>query len=217
MPDFDVDFCYERRGEVIEYVAEKYGKDHVAQIVTFGTMAARQAIRDVGRVMGLTYAEVDSVAKNVPFAIGMTIDRAMSENKVLADIYESDPTLRHMIDVAKKLEGMPRHASIHAAGVVITDKPVSEYVPLAENRGSVVTQFTMNTIADLGLLKIDFLGLRYLTVISDAEKAVRKKIPDFDITRVSLSDEKTYRLIGSGNTDGVFQLESGGMKSRFAA
>ena len=213
MPDFDVDFCYERRGEVIEYVSEKYGKDHVAQIVTFGTMAARQAIRDVGRVMGLTYAEVDSVAKNVPFAIGMTIDRAMSENKVLADIYESDPTLRHMIDVAKKLEGMPRHASIHAAGVVITDKPVSEYVPLAENRGSVVTQFTMNTIADLGLLKIDFLGLRYLTVISDAEKAVRKKIPDFDITRVSLSDEKTYRLIGSGNTDGVFQLESGGMKS----
>lgn len=213
MPDFDVDFCYERRGEVIDYVARKYGKDHVAQIVTFGTMAARQAIRDVGRVMGLTYAEVDSVAKNVPFAIGMTLDRAMNENKVLADIYESDPTLRHMIDVAKRLEGMPRHASIHAAGVVITDKPVSDYVPLAENRGAVVTQFTMNTIADLGLLKIDFLGLRYLTVISDAEKAVRRKEPDFDITRVSLSDEKTYRLIGSGNTDGVFQLESGGMKS----
>ena len=213
MPDFDVDFCYERRGEVIDYVARKYGKDHVAQIVTFGTMAARQAIRDVGRVMGLTYAEVDSVAKNVPFALGMTLDRAMSENKVLADIYESDPTLRHMIDVAKKLEGMPRHASIHAAGVVITDKPVSDYVPLAENRGAVVTQFTMNTIADLGLLKIDFLGLRYLTVISDAEKAVRRKEPAFDITRVSLSDEKTYRLIGSGNTDGVFQLESGGMKS----
>ena len=213
MPDFDVDFCYERRGEVIEYVAEKYGKDHVAQIVTFGTMAARQAIRDVGRVMGLSYAEVDSVAKNVPFAIGMTLDRAMSESKTLSDIYESDPTLRHMIDVAKKLEGMPRHASIHAAGVVITDKPVSDYVPLAENRGAVVTQFTMNTIADLGLLKIDFLGLRYLTVISDAEKAVRRKEPEFDIARVSLSDAKTYKLIGSGNTDGVFQLESGGMKS----
>ena len=213
MPDFDVDFCYERRGEVIEYVAEKYGKDHVAQIVTFGTMAARQVIRDVGRVMGLTYAEVDSVAKNVPFAVGMTIDRAMSENKTLADIYDSDPTLRHMIDVAKRLEGMPRHASVHAAGVVITDKPVSEYVPLAENRGCVVTQFTMNTIADLGLLKIDFLGLRYLTVISDAEKAVREREPDFDITRADIADPKTYRMIGSGKTDGVFQLESGGMKS----
>lgn len=213
MPDFDVDFCYERRSEVIEYVAEKYGRDHVAQIVTFGTMAARQAIRDVGRVMGLSYAEVDSVAKNVPFALNMTLERAMKENKVLAELYETDPTLRHMIDVAGRLEGMPRHASIHAAGVVITDKPVSEYVPLAENRGAVVTQFTMNTVADLGLLKIDFLGLRYLTVISDAERAVRQAQPDFDITKVSLSDEKTYRLIGSGRTDGVFQLESGGMKS----
>lgn len=213
MPDFDVDFCYERRSEVIDYVAEKYGRDHVAQIVTFGTMAARQAIRDVGRVMGLSYAEVDSVAKNVPFALNMTIDRAMKENKTLADIYENDPTLRHMIDVARRLEGMPRHASIHAAGVVITEGPVSDYVPLAENRGAVVTQFTMNTIADLGLLKIDFLGLRYLTVISDAEKAVRRRKPDFDITGVGLTDEKTYRLIAAGKTDGVFQLESGGMKS----
>ncbi len=213
MPDFDVDFCYERRQEVIEYVAKKYGKDHVAQIVTFGTMAARQAIRDVGRVMGLSYSEVDSVAKNVPFALGMTIERALSENKILSEIYESDYTLKHLIDVAKRLEGMPRHASVHAAGVVITDKPVSEYVPLAENRGSVVTQFPMNTVADLGLLKIDFLGLRYLTVISDAEKAVQLSEPDFRIADVDLYDEKTYRMIGLGKTDGVFQLESGGMKS----
>ncbi len=213
MPDFDVDFCYERRGEVIDYVAEKYGRDHVAQIVTFGTMAARQAIRDVGRVMGLSYAEVDSVAKNVPFALNMTIDRAMKENKTLADIYESDPTLRHLIDVARRLEGMPRHASVHAAGVVITEGPVSDYVPLAENRGAVVTQFTMNTVAELGLLKIDFLGLRYLTVLSDAEKAVRRHEPNFKLSEVGLTDEKTYRLIGSGKTDGVFQLESGGMKN----
>ena len=212
MPDFDVDFCYERRGEVIEYVSEKYGRDHVAQIVTFGTMAARQAIRDVGRVMGLSYGEVDGVSKNVPFALGMTIERALGENKNLSAIYSSDPTLRHMIDVAKKLEGMPRHASVHAAGVVITDKPVNEYVPLAENRGCVVTQFPMNTVADLGLLKIDFLGLRYLTVISDAEKLVKNSLPDFDITSVDLLDKATYRLLSSGKTDGVFQLESGGMK-----
>lgn len=213
MPDFDVDFCYERRQEVIDYVAEKYGRDHVAQIVTFGTMAARAAIKDVGRVLGISYSEVDSVAKNVPFAIGMTIDRAMSENETLRDIYASSPVLKHMIDAAKRIEGMPRHASIHAAGVVITDKPVSEYVPLAANRGSVVTQFTMNNVADLGLLKIDFLGLRYLTVISDAEKLVRKRVPDFDITKADISDKKTYRLISSGKTDGVFQLESGGMKN----
>lgn len=213
MPDFDVDFCYERRPEVIEYVASKYGEDHVAQIVTFGTMAARAAIKDVGRVLGIGYGEVDAVAKNVPFAIGMTIDRAMEENPALAEIYKNDLTMRHLIDVAKRIEGMPRHASIHAAGVVITDKPVNEYVPLAANRGSVVTQFTMNTIADLGLLKIDFLGLRYLTVISDAEKLVRRKIPDFDITKVDINDAASYRLLSSGKTDGVFQLESGGMKN----
>ena len=213
MPDFDVDFCYERRPEVIEYVASKYGDDHVAQIVTFGTMAARAAIKDVGRALGIGYGEVDAVAKNVPFAIGMTIDRAMEENPALAEIYKNDLTMRHLIDVAKRIEGMPRHASIHAAGVVITDKPVNEYVPLAANRGSVVTQFTMNTVADLGLLKIDFLGLRYLTVISDAEKLVRRKIPDFDITKVDINDAASYRLLSSGKTDGVFQLESGGMKN----
>ncbi len=213
MPDFDVDFCYERRPEVIEYVGEKYGKDHVAQIVTFGTMAARAAIKDVGRALGLGYSEVDVVAKNIPFALGMTIDRAMEENSALAEIYKNDLTMRHVIDVAKRIEGMPRHASIHAAGVVITDKPVSEYVPLAANRGSVVTQFTMNTIADLGLLKIDFLGLRYLTVISDAEKLVKNRIPDFDISKVDINDSAAYRLISSGKTDGVFQLESGGMKN----
>ena len=213
MPDFDVDFCYERRQEVIDYVAHKYGRDHVAQIVTFGTMAARAAIKDVGRVMGLGYSEVDTVAKCVPFALGMTIDKAMSESETLAEIYKNDLTLRHMIDVAKRVEGMPRHASVHAAGVVITDHPVSEYVPLAANRESIVTQFTMNTIADLGLLKIDFLGLRYLTVISDAEKLVKKRIPGFDITKVDINDESAYRLISSGRTDGLFQLESGGMKN----
>ncbi len=213
MPDFDVDFCYERRQEVIDYVAHKYGRDHVAQIVTFGTMAARAAIKDVGRVLGLGYSEVDTVAKCVPFAIGMTIDRAMSESETLAEIYKNDLTLRHMIDVAKRLEGMPRHASVHAAGVVVTDKPVSEYVPLAANRESVVTQFTMNTVADLGLLKIDFLGLRYLTVISDAEKLVKMRVSDFDITKVDINDASAYRLIASGKTDGLFQLESGGMKN----
>lgn len=155
MPDFDVDFCYERREEVIEYVSQRYGSDHVAQIVTFGTMAARAAIRDVGRALGLGYSEVDTVAKNIPFALGMTIDTAMKENSLLSDIYKNDVTMRYMIDVARRIEGMPRHASVHAAGVVITDKPVYEYVPLAANRGSIVTQYTMNTVADLGLLKID--------------------------------------------------------------
>ncbi len=213
MPDFDVDFCYERRGEVIDYVAQKYGADHVAQIVTFGTLAARAAIKDVGRVMGLSYAEVDAAAKLVPSSLGMTIDKALAENAAFAELYKEDLTVRRMVDIARRIEGMPRHASIHAAGVVITDKPVSHYVPLAYNRDSVVTQFPMNTVADLGLLKIDFLGLRYLTVISDAEKAVKKSDPAFSVEKIDLADRKTYAFLASGRTDGVFQLESGGMKS----
>ena len=213
MPDFDVDFCYERRGEVIDYVARRYGADHVAQIVTFGTLAAKQAVRDVGRVMGLPYDDVDKVSKLIPFGLDMSIERALAESGELAAVYKEDETLRTLIDTAKRVEGMPRHASIHAAGVVITDKPVSAYVPLAYNRESIVTQYTMNAIADLGLLKIDFLGLRYLTVIADAEKAVKKRLPDFDITKVDLLDKETYALLSSGRTAGLFQLESGGMRS----
>ena len=212
MPDFDVDFCYERRSEVKEYLAEKYGRDCVSEIVTFGTMAARAAVRDVGRVMNINYADVDSVAKNIPMKLGITIDKALEENKELAEIYKSAPTLKAMIDYAKKLEGMPRHASVHAAGVVIMDKPIDEYVPLAVNRDTVVTQYTMNDVADIGLLKIDLLGIRYLTVISDTQREIRKKEPDFDIEKVNLNDEKTYKLLSSGKTDGVFQLESAGMK-----
>jgi DNA polymerase-3 subunit alpha len=212
MPDFDVDFCYERRSEVKEYLAEKYGRDHVSEIVTFGTMAARAAVRDVGRVMNINYNDVDSVAKNIPMKLGITIDKALEENKELMNIYKSSPGLRAMIDYAKKLEGMPRHASVHAAGVVIMDKPIDEYVPLAVNRDTVVTQYTMNDVADIGLLKIDLLGIRYLTVISDTEKEIQKTNPDFDMEKADYNDEKTYKLISSGKTDGVFQLESGGMK-----
>ena len=212
MPDFDVDFCYERRSEVKDYLAEKYGRDRVSEIVTFGTMAARAAVRDVGRVMNVNYADVDSVAKNIPMKLGITIDKALEENKELAEIYQSTPTIKAMVDYAKKLEGMPRHASVHAAGVVIMDKPIDEYVPLAVNRDTVVTQYTMNDVADIGLLKIDLLGIRYLTVISDTQKEVRKTEPGFDIEKVNLGDEKTYKLLSSGKTDGVFQLESAGMK-----
>ena len=213
MPDIDVDFCYERRGEVIDYVIRKYGADHVAQIVTFGTMAARAAVRDVGRAMGLSYAAVDSVAKKIPRSIGMTIERALIESDELQALYNSDEKVKMLIDTAKSVEGMPRHASTHAAGIVITDKPVSDYVPLARNDESIVTQFTMTTIEELGLLKMDFLGLRTLTVINDCVKAVRKTEPDFDIEKIPLDDEKVYALFSSGQTDGVFQCESNGMRS----
>ena len=162
MPDFDVDFCYFRRSEVIDYVARKYGRDHVAQIVTFGTLAAKAAIRDVARVMSVPYADADRAAKCIPFALGMTIDKALSESAELHDIYENESVLRSVIDIARGIEGMPRNASTHAAGVVITDKTVDSYVPLSMNGDCVVTQYTMNDIADLGLLKIDFLGLRTL-------------------------------------------------------
>lgn len=213
MPDFDIDFSDERRGEVIDYVARKYGADHVSQIVTFGTLKARAVLRDVGRVMGFTFAEADAVAKLVPQSLDMTIDTALSHSPELTRLYNEDYKVKKLIDLSRRLEGMPRHASMHAAGVVITDKPVMHYVPLALNHDSVVTQYTMLDVADLGLLKIDFLGLKYLTIIDHAEKDVRKKIPDFDITRVSLSDHKTYTLLSEGNTEGVFQLESAGMRN----
>ncbi len=210
MPDFDIDFCYNRREEVIEYVKRKYGDDKVAQIVTFGTLAARAAVRDVGRALGMPYSRVDTVAKLVPFMC-QSIDTAL-ESKELSELYKTDDDVRKLLDMSRKLEGMPRHASTHAAGVVITEKPTYEYVPLSYSGTGVVTQFDMNTDAKLGLVKFDFLGLRYLTVIHDAELAIREKAPDFDITKISLDDKKTFTLLCEGRTDGVFQLESGGMK-----
>ena len=215
MPDIDVDFCYERRGEVIDYVINKYGADHVAQIVTFGTMAARAALRDVGRAMGLSYATVDNVAKKIPRTLGMTIEKALVESEELKTLYDSDESVKELVDNAKKVEGMPRHASTHAAGIVITDNPVSDYVPLARNDESVVTQFTMTTIEELGLLKMDFLGLRTLTVINDCVKMIQKKNPQFDIEKIPLDDKKAYALFTNGQTDGVFQCESSGMRSVF--
>ncbi len=212
MPDIDVDFCYVRREEVIDYVIRKYGADHVAQIVTFGTMAARAAIRDVGRVLGLPYSTVDAVSKQIPRELDITIDKALRKNAELRKMYESDPRIKELVDLAKAVEGMPRHASKHAAGVVITDKPVSEYVPLAKNDDSVVTQYTMTTIEELGLLKMDFLGLRTLTVIDDCAKAVREREPSFSIENIPLDDEKTYDLFRSGETYGVFQCESAGLR-----
>jgi len=212
MPDIDVDFCYVRREEVIDYVIKKYGADHVAQIVTFGTMAARAAIRDVGRVLGLPYNTVDAVSKQIPREIDITIDKALRKNAELRKMYDSDPKIKELVDLAKDVEGMPRHASKHAAGVVITDKPVSEYVPLAKNDDSVVTQYTMTTIEELGLLKMDFLGLRTLTVIDDCAKAVRERVPSFSIKNIPLDDEKTYDLFRSGETYGVFQCESAGLR-----
>lgn len=212
MPDFDIDFCYDRRDEVIDYVRERYGADHVAQIVTFGTMAARAAVRDVGRALGMSYAETDAVAKNIPHAIDITLDGALKASRELREMYEDSPKVKRLIDTARALEGMPRHSSTHAAGVVITDKPVHEYVPLAVNGDIPVTQFDMDTVAKLGLLKFDFLALRYLTIISDTEKQIREREPDFSVEALPLDDRAAYELISSGNTDGVFQLESGGMR-----
>ncbi len=213
MPDFDIDFCYVRRSEVIDYVIEKYGYDRVAQIVTFGTMAARGAIRDVGRALGISYSNVDKVAKLIPRELNITIESALKSSPELVEMYNSDKEVKTLVDTAKTVEGMPRHASTHAAGVVITRDPIDTYVPLALNDNSVVTQFTMTTLEELGLLKIDFLGLRYLTVIDDAEKLVKRKYPDFDIEKIDINDKKTYELFSKGLTDGVFQLESGGMKN----
>ena len=211
MPDFDIDFCYNRREEVIEYVKRKYGEDKVSQIVTFGTLAARAAVRDVGRALGMPYSRVDTVAKLIPRELNISIESALN-TKELKQLYNDDADVRRLIDVSRSLEGMPRHASTHAAGVVITEKPTYEYVPLSYSGTGVVTQFDMNTDARLGLVKFDFLGLRYLTVIHDAELAIKEKNPDFDISRIPLDDKKTFKLLCDGRTDGVFQLESGGMK-----
>ena len=211
MPDFDIDFCYNRREEVIDYVKRKYGEDKVAQIVTFGTLAPRMAVRDVGRALGLPYGKVDAIAKMIPFDAA-SIDDALN-NKDLRKEYIEDNEVRNLIEVSRGVEGMPRHASTHAAGVVITKKPTWEYVPLSYSGTGVVTQFDMNTSASLGLVKFDFLGLRYITVIHDAEELIRKRIPDFDISRVPFDDKKTFKLLCDAKSDGVFQLESGGMKA----
>ena len=214
MPDIDVDFCYERRQEVIDYVTRKYGKDCVAQIVTFGTLAARGVIRDVGRVMDLPYAYVDSIAKMIPQELGITIDKALQMNPELRKLYESDETVTHLIDMAKRLEGLPRHCSMHAAGVVICQKPVEEYVPLSRAAdGTITTQFIMTTLEELGLLKMDFLGLRTLTVIQNAVQLARKKQPDLQIDKIDYNDKAVLDYISTGKTEGIFQLESGGMKN----
>lgn len=211
MPDIDVDFCYRRRGEVIDYVNRKYGSDHVAQIVTFGTMAAKGAIRDVGRALNVPYAKVDAIAKQVPNALHMTLETALSASKPLRDMYESDPVVQKIIDTAKGLEGMPRHASTHAAGVVITRNPVDTYVPLAKNDEAVVTQYPMTTLEELGLLKMDFLALRNLTVLDDAVQMVRANTPGFTLQAIPDDDLETFQMLSEGRTCGVFQMESGGM------
>ena len=214
MPDIDVDFCYERRQEVIDYVVRKYGKDRVVQIVTFGTLAARGVIRDVGRVMDLSYAFVDSIAKMIPQELNITIDKALKMNPELRKTYESDEQVKYLIDMSKRLEGLPRHSSMHAAGVVISQKSVDEYVPLSRaSEGSITTQFTMTTLEELGLLKMDFLGLRTLTVIQNAVEMAKKRTPDFDIETIDYDDKAVLDYIGTGKTDGIFQIESAGMKS----
>ena len=214
MPDIDMDFGDTRRGEVVDYVRRKYGDDHVAQIVTFGTMAARGAIRDVGRALNMTYAEVDVVAKLVPSgpgALHITLDDALKLSKQLSDLYDSDSRVKKLIDTAKALEGMPRHASTHAAGVVITRLPVYEYVPLARNDESIVCQYNMITLEELGLLKMDFLGLRNLTVLDDAVKMVHQYQPDFDLEKIPMDDPAVFQMLTEGRTSGVFQMESTGM------
>ena len=211
MPDFDTDFCQERRPEVIEYVMRKYGADHVAQIATFGTMAARGAIRDVGRALNFTYAETDVVAKLVPTTLHITLKEALEVSPKLKEMYDGDERVKKLIDTAMSLEGMPRNTSTHAAGVVITADPVSTYLPLSRNDDTVVTQYTMTTIEELGLLKMDFLGLRNLTVIEDAEKEIRKLQPDFNIDKVPDDDPETFAMLAEGKTQGVFQLESAGI------
>ncbi|MCB6309743.1 DNA polymerase III subunit alpha [Mediterraneibacter glycyrrhizinilyticus] len=213
MPDIDVDFCYERRQEVIDYVVRKYGKDRVVQIVTFGTLAARGVIRDVGRVMDLPYAFVDSIAKMIPQELNITIDKALKMNPELRKSYESDEQVKYLIDMSRRLEGLPRHSSMHAAGVVISQKSVDEYVPLSRaSDGSITTQFTMTTLEELGLLKMDFLGLRTLTVIQNAVKMAKKRMPDLDIDKIDYNDQDVLDYIGTGKTDGIFQIESAGMK-----
>ena len=211
MPDIDMDFCQNRRGEVIDYVTRKYGADHVAQIVTFGTMAARGAIRDVGRALNFTYAETDVVAKLIPSTLHMTLAEALKVSPQLKAMYDDDERVKKLIDTARAIEGLPRNTSTHAAGVVITKDPVSDYVPLARNDDTIVTQFTMTTIEELGLLKMDFLGLRNLTVIDDAERQIRRTVPEFSMKRIPEDDDATFVMLSEGRTQGVFQLESAGI------
>ena len=211
MPDFDVDFCPKRRGEVIQYMSRRYGADHVAQIVTFGTMAARSVIRDVGRAFAMPLPQVDALAKLVPNELHMTIEKALQKSADLKAAYDSDEAVRRLIDTASWMEGMPKNTSTHAAGVVLTPKPISEYVPLAVNENVVVTQFPMTTVGAIGLVKMDFLGLRNLTIIADAEEMIRKKVPDFRADQIPDDDAATFKMLAEGKTCGVFQLESSGM------
>ena len=213
MPDFDIDFCKERRGEVIDYVVRKYGEDHVAQIISFGTMAARGAIRDVGRALAIPYATVDVIAKLVPMELNITIEKALKISSELNKRYGEDEQTKNLLDIAMSIEGMPRHATMHAAGVVITDKPVSDYVPLSKNDDNVVTQFTMTTLEELGLLKMDFLGLRNLTVIDDAEKLIKHNHSEYNPDNVREDDKNVFKMISKGYTEGVFQFESQGMRN----
>ncbi len=212
MPDFDIDFCRDKRQQVIDYVIDKYGANHVAQIVTFGTMAARAAVRDVARVMSLPYALADSVAKKIPWDLNITLERALTESSALKELYDSDAQVRTLIDTAQKVEGMPRHASTHAAGVVITANPVSAYVPLCVNSDAIATQFTMTTLEELGLLKMDFLGLRNLTVIDHTVNMIRQHTPAFDMQTIDIAHPAVYEMFSRGDTAGVFQFESAGMK-----
>ncbi|MEG1993962.1 MAG: DNA polymerase III subunit alpha, partial [Oscillospiraceae bacterium] len=212
MPDFDIDFCYERRQEVIDYVVRKYGKDRVAQIITFGTMAARAAIRDVGRVLAIGYPVVDKVAKLIPMEIGVTIEKALVSSNELRQLYHSEIQVKELVDMAMQVEGMPRHASTHAAGVVIARESVDNYVPLQTNDEAIVTEFSMTTLEELGLLKMDFLGLRNLTVINDTQNMIRKYNPSFDINKIPEDDKETFDMLSMGKSVGVFQFESTGMK-----
>ena len=214
MPDIDSDFCYERRQEVIDYVVDKYGVDNVSQIITFGTMAPRACIRDVGRAMNYPYAEVDKISKMIPTMLGITIDKALELNPELKNEYDTNDRVRALIDVSKDLEGLPRHSSTHAAGVVIASKPLVEYVPLQKNEEMIVTQFGMTTLEELGLLKMDFLGLRTLTVMNDAVKMIKENQGiDIDLDKIDFEDKEVYKMLGEGKTAGVFQLESAGMTS----
>lgn len=211
MPDIDVDFCYNRRDEVIEYVTQKYGREHVSQIITFGTLAAKAAIRDCGRVMGMPYSDIDAVAKAIPNELGITLREALEDHD-LKELFNSSEKIRKLVNTAMSLEGMPRNVSVHAAGIVITDEPVFSYVPLSVSNGTVVTQYDMDTLSYTGLLKFDFLALRYLTIIDDAQNQIREHTPDFDIKNIPLDDKDTYNLISNGNTSAVFQLESIGIR-----
>ena len=217
MPDIDIDFCYEQRDEVIRYVVKKYGEDKVAQIITFGTMAARLAVRDVGRALNFSYGETDRIAKMIPFEPGMTIDRALEMNKELQELYAGDDRYRFLIDTSRAVEGLPRHSSTHAAGVVISGDPLVEHVPLQKTpEGSIVTQFPMGTLEELGLLKMDFLGLRTLTIMGEAVRQAnsrREGGKKLQLASIPLDDAETYALLSQGDTAGVFQLESSGMRS----